>query len=199
MLAIARTLYRNEPGQEIQNQDLVDYLHACTRIDKWFLHRMRAIIDMYRRLELHREDTVGGEKWSHFNHFRDARKSGLKPVPRFRFARFWDSGFRLLFWAQKHRFSLRLTGHAQPYFIPLNQFLHYFRFLILISVIKTDYDKNYNFVFFQQIIASKNFNFNKWNQNSKLSDSHFSQMIILPYTFFAIYGFIKVFDPKNYP
>uniref|UniRef100_A0A914HQW9 Carbamoyl phosphate synthase arginine-specific large chain n=1 Tax=Globodera rostochiensis TaxID=31243 RepID=A0A914HQW9_GLORO len=48
MFAIARAFYNDEPSP---HDNFVEYMHNCTRIDRWFLYRMRAIIDMYRTLE----------------------------------------------------------------------------------------------------------------------------------------------------
>ncbi|KAL3102816.1 hypothetical protein niasHS_000774 [Heterodera schachtii] len=54
MQAVARALYTNEPntaGTVCCNDEFVHFLHQCTRIDKWFLYRMKTIVDMYRTLE----------------------------------------------------------------------------------------------------------------------------------------------------
>jgi hypothetical protein len=57
MFAVAKALYTGKISsngtiqQEFTGDTLVNHIHALTRIDRWFLHRMAAIVDAYRRLE----------------------------------------------------------------------------------------------------------------------------------------------------
>jgi carbamoyl-phosphate synthase large subunit len=53
MFALARAFYTEKEPAEclLPNEDIVECVHRISRIDKWFLHRMRAIIDVHRQLE----------------------------------------------------------------------------------------------------------------------------------------------------
>jgi hypothetical protein len=50
MFALARSLYYEEPKCE-PDIDYIDFLNKITNIDKWFLYRMRNIIEMHKRLQ----------------------------------------------------------------------------------------------------------------------------------------------------
>ncbi|KAF7636409.1 hypothetical protein Mgra_00004194 [Meloidogyne graminicola] len=52
IFALARVLYFEELIEECQtNQDYIDLLYQKSSIDKWFLYRMRNIVEMYKRLQ----------------------------------------------------------------------------------------------------------------------------------------------------
>lgn len=53
IFALAQALYHNEELECASDEDSVECIHRHTGIDKWFLSRMRAIIDMYKRLGEH--------------------------------------------------------------------------------------------------------------------------------------------------
>ncbi|KAL7076973.1 hypothetical protein ACQ4LE_003728 [Meloidogyne hapla] len=52
IFALARALFSEELNCEA-NQDYIDFVYKLSNIDKWFLHRMRNIVQMYKRLQYH--------------------------------------------------------------------------------------------------------------------------------------------------
>uniref|UniRef100_A0A915LI66 Carbamoyl phosphate synthase arginine-specific large chain n=1 Tax=Meloidogyne javanica TaxID=6303 RepID=A0A915LI66_MELJA len=66
IFALARTLFSEELKCDA-DQDYIDFVYKLCKINKWFLHRMRNIVDMYKRLQ-HRCSQYCSEKIKYNKH-----------------------------------------------------------------------------------------------------------------------------------